>query len=91
MHEDGDVRVVLVAAPGVNGEGDIAYVEKYLADAGYDFEVLYDETGIVSTKYGISGYPTTFALQKDGNFLGYMPGYMPDDVVDEVVSQLTQN
>lgn len=91
VHEDGDVRVVLVAAPGANGEGDIAYVEKYLADAGYDFEVLYDETGIVSTKYGISGYPTTFALQKDGNFLGYMPGYMPDDVVDEVVSQLTQN
>ena len=91
VHEDGDVRVVLVAAPGANGEGDAAYVEKYLADAGYDFEVLYDDTGTVSTMYGISGYPTTFALQKDGNFLGYMPGYMPDDVVDEVVAQLTQN
>ncbi|MBQ1438767.1 MAG: hypothetical protein IIZ10_03685, partial [Solobacterium sp.] len=83
--------VVLIALPGFNGEGDIAYVEKYMSDAGYDFEILYDESGMVSQMYGISGYPTTFALQKDGNFLGYMPGYMPDDVVDEVVTQLTKN
>lgn len=91
VKEKGDVRVVLIALPGFNGEGDTAYVEKYMSDAGYDFEILYDETGMVSQMYGISGYPTTFALQKDGNFLGYMPGYMPDDVVDEVVTQLTQN
>ena len=90
VHESGKVRVVLIAAPGANGEGDIPYVEKYMSDAGYDFEILYDETGQVSRTYGISGYPTTFALQKDGNFLGYMPGYMPDDVVDEVVEQLAQ-
>lgn len=91
VHEDGKVRVVLIAAPGANGEGDIPYIEKYMSDAGYDFEILYDETGQVSRTYGISGYPTTFALQKDGNFLGYMPGYMPEDVVDEVVDQLTKN
>ena len=91
IHEKGDVRVVLIAQPGANGEGDPAYVEKFMSDAGYTMEILYDETGEVSMKYGISGYPTTFALQKDGNFLGYMPGYMPDDVADEVVDQLTKS
>ncbi len=91
IHEQGDVKVLLIAAPGANGEGSIEYIEKYMKDAGYTMEILYDETGEVSLKYGISGYPTTFALQKDGNFLGYMPGYMPDDVTDDVVAQLTDN
>ena len=41
-------------------------------------------------KYGVTGYPTTFALKKDGNFLGYMPGYMTEDVMNDVIHQLTE-
>ncbi len=89
IHDDGRVEVILIAAPGANGEGDIEYVEQFMKDGGYSMKVLYDMDGAVSVMYGISGYPTTFALQKDGNFLGYSPGYMPEDVLKDVVEQLT--
>ena len=87
--DEGSVEVLLIAAPHLNNEGDIAYVEKYMQDAGYHMTILYDETYDVTRTYGISGYPTTFALKKDGMFLGYMPGYMPDDLLAEVITELT--
>lgn len=88
--DNGEIEVVLIAAPHLNNEGDIAYVEQYMKDAGYHFTILYDENYDVTRSYGISGYPTTFAMNKDGSFLGYMPGYMPDEVLDQVVAQLTE-
>lgn len=87
--DEGSVEVVLIAAPHLNNEGDIAFVEQYMSDAGYHFTILYDETYDVTRTYGISGYPTTFAMKKDGSFLGYMPGYMSDDVLEQVVAELT--
>ena len=89
IHENGDVDVILIAAPGYNNEGDIEYVEQYMAERGYTMQILYDTDQSVTGKYGVTGYPTTFALKKDGNFLGYMPGYMAEDVMEEVVQELT--
>lgn len=76
-----DVKVLLIAAPGINGEGDIPYVEQYMKDKGYDMEILYDEDGRITSMYGISGYPTTYIMKPDGNFLGYMPGYMEKEMM----------
>ena len=90
IHDEGRVQVVLIAAPGFNGEGDIDYVEQYMKEAGYSLPILYDSDFQVSGMYGISSYPTTFIIKSDGNFLGYMPGYMPDEMLDEVIAEVTQ-
>ncbi|MBQ9327448.1 MAG: redoxin domain-containing protein [Solobacterium sp.] len=89
VSDEGKVKVLLIAAPGYNGEGSMEDVERIMAEEGYDMEILYDETFEVTTKYGITGYPTTFVLQRDGNFLGYMPGYMTEEILDEVVQEIT--
>lgn len=88
--DEGDVQVILIAAPGLNGEGTAEQVEQTMKDNGYSFLILYDEQYTVTRTYGISGYPTTFAMKDDGSFLGYMPGYMSADILKEVVSQLTE-
>ena len=81
-----DVQVLLVAAPGVNGEGTIEDVEKWMQDNGYSMPVLYDETIEVTQMFGISGYPTSFFICPDGTFLGYVPGYVDDDTLGRIVA-----
>lgn len=79
IHETrSDVKVILVALPGQMGEGDISYVEDYMSKRGYTMPIVYDKDGRVSREYGVSGYPTTFIMKKDGNFLGYIPGYITE-------------
>ncbi len=88
--ERSDVKILLIAAPGFNGEGDIEYVEKYMADLGYTMEILYDTDYRVSYMYGIQGYPTTFIMKRDGDFLGYIPGYAEPDSLDALIDQAVQ-
>ena len=80
-----DVKVILIATPNVGGEGDIEYVENYLKDGGYSLTVLYDSSLKVTQQYGVSGYPTTFIIKPDGDFLGYIPGYFPEENLIEAI------
>jgi len=86
-----DVKIILVAAPGVNGEGDAAYVEEYLAEAGYSFTVVYDTELAATYAYGVSGYPTTYIVKKDGSYLGYLGGYADEETLLEVIAQADEN
>lgn len=88
---DPDVVVLLVDMPNVSGEGDQDYVMKYMADAGYSMTVLFDTTGSVHSMYGVSGFPTTYVIQPDGNFLGYMPGYMQPSVLEQALWDAKNN
>ena len=84
---DKDVEVLLVAAPGINGEGTVSDVERWMKENGYTMPVVYDNTLEVTNKYQISGYPTTFIFKEDGNFLGYIPGYLEHDALMEVLEK----
>ena len=80
-----DVKVILIATPNIGDEGDIEYVESYLKDKGYSLTVLYDTTLGVTQQFGVTGYPTTFIIKPDGNFLGYIPGYFPEENLIEAI------
>ena len=73
-----DVDILLVAAPGANGEGTVEDVEKYMADKGYTMQIVYDTSLKVTGMYGIQGYPTTYIIKPSGEFFGYVPGYVED-------------
>ena len=74
-----DVQVLMIAAPGLNGEGSIQYVEEYMKNRGYNFTILYDTTLEATDTYHISGYPTTYIVRPSGDFLGYVPGYVSEE------------
>ena len=80
-----DVQVLMVVTPGIGNEGDIEYIQKYLKDQGCSFRLLIDSSLEVTRNYGVSGYPTTFFIQPDGQYYGYMPGYMPEEDFLEVI------
>jgi thioredoxin-related protein len=66
-------------------EDGISHIQKYLKDQGYSFRLLIDSSLEVTRNYGVSGYPTTFFIQPDGQYYGYMPGYMPEEDFLEVI------
>ena len=89
-----DVQVLLVAAPNYGNEKDIDYIEEYMSSRGYTMKILYDTTLKVTMDYGVEGYPMTYIVKPDGNFLGYVPGYADQldlehyiDIAQEEVSE----
>lgn len=80
-----DVKILMIAAPNYGDEKDQTYIEDYLSSKGYTMEVLYDTDLEVTMHYGISGYPTTYIVQPDGNFLGYVPGYADQEALEHYI------
>ena len=50
-----------------------------------------DTSGEMFTQYGISAFPTTFMIDKDGNVYGYVPGQMTEDIMRSIIDQTLEN
>ena len=46
-----------------------------------------DTTGEIFSSYGISSYPTTFMIDRDGNVFGYVSGMLSQDVMESIIKQ----
>ncbi len=62
----------------------------FLEEHKYTFPTVFDETGELFSSYGISAFPTTFIIDKQGNVLGYVPGMMTRDIMENVIKQALQ-
>ncbi|MGL5755882.1 MAG: cytochrome c biogenesis protein CcdA [Paraclostridium sp.] len=74
-----DVVILGLASPNVGQEGDANHVKDFLKEEGYTFPVLLDEGGSLIYQYGISSFPSTFIIDKDGYITQYVPGGMNKD------------
>ncbi len=89
----GDVIILGVAAPKSDDnpfnqeDKDIAGITEFLEEGGYTYPVLMDTTGQVLADYGISAFPTTFMIDKDGNLFGYLTGTMTREIMDSIIEQ----
>ncbi len=63
---------------GIAADEDRTAVERFLERRPLSFEVLLDPGGEVGTRYGITGYPETFVVDREGRFqvkfIGPLPG-----------------
>lgn len=86
--EGEEALIVLgVAAPGQWQEQDEEGVKAFLEDKGYTYPVLMDSSGNTFLQYGVSSYPTTFMIDRDGNVFGYVPGMLSFDMMESIVKQ----
>ena len=70
-----------------NQDGTIEEVTQFLSDNGYTYPVVMDTTGEIFSSYGISAFPTTFMIDKDGNVYGYVSGQLSEDVMRNIIEQ----
>ena len=75
-------------ADGVNDTKE--NVEKFLSETGYTFPVYYDLDLNAGRVYGITGFPTTILVTKDGFLLGYVPGAMNEATLYECIGILVE-
>lgn len=64
---------------GVAGDDDDARVRQFVAERSPAFQVLLDPGGTVGTQYGITGYPETFIVDRDGKLVAKFVGPLPSD------------
>lgn len=68
-------------------EGTEDEIRAFIDENGYTYPTVMDETGKISSVYGITAFPTTFMIDKDGNVYGYVMSALPYDVMESIVQQ----
>ena len=86
---EGDNAVIIlgVAAPGLCQEKDEAGIKAFLDENGYTYPTLMDTTGDLFSEYGISSFPTTFMIDREGNVFGYVSGALNEDMMKNIIEQ----
>lgn len=87
-----DVVVLGVANPKTdknpnNSDVSEKEVKEFLEENSYTYPVAMDTTGDIFSQYGITSFPTTFMIDKDGNVFGYASGTLTRSVMDDIVKQ----
>ena len=82
-----DVIILGIASPEVGQESSAEDIAAFLSENNYTYPVVMDTDGIMSYYYGISAYPTTFMIDKDGNVYGYVPGQITKDIMQSIIEQ----
>jgi peroxiredoxin len=62
---------------GVAGDEDVQAVKNFLAKSPVQFEALLDPNGAIGTQYGITGYPETFFVDRQGRLQDKIIGPLP--------------
>ncbi len=83
----GEVAVLGVAGPNQGREGSAEDIKAFLSEKGYTYPVLLDEGGEAFYQYGISAFPTTFMIDKEGNVFGLVTGEISREIMDDIVRQ----
>ena len=71
-----DKGLVILA---VAGDEDPQAVRDFLATKPVSFEVLFDPDGVIGTRYGITGYPETFFVDRQGLLRDKIIGPLPHE------------
>lgn len=63
----------------------------FLEENGYTFPTVFDETGEIFYQYAISSFPTTFMIDKEGNFYGYIAGKLTKDIMVSIIEETKES
>lgn len=85
--EAAEVIILGVAGPGLGQEGSADVVAAFMEENGYTYPVLMDESGKMFSEYGISAFPTTFMIDKEGEVFGYVTGQITEDIMRSIIEQ----
>ena len=86
--EGEDALVVLgIAAPLMGQETSEEEIVRFLEENGYTYPVVMDTTGEIFMSYGITAFPTTFMIDREGNVFGYAAGQLNEELMTSIIRQ----
>lgn len=67
-----------------------ANAKAYVEEKGFDFDLFFDTDGSAADAYGVSSYPTTVLIDKDGNYIAKQSGMLTKDVLEQGIKMITE-
>ncbi|MBQ8311568.1 MAG: TlpA family protein disulfide reductase [Clostridia bacterium] len=84
-----EVQFLMVnATDGV--EETVESAKKYVADEGYAFDIFFDTAFDAINAYGISGFPTTFFIDANGDVVTYRKGMINYETLVSGIGMITE-
>ncbi len=80
-----DVVILGVASPNLGREGSEDHIKEFLEKNNYTFPVVLDENASMVYGYGISAFPSTFIINKEGYITRYIPGAMNKETMKSLI------
>lgn len=82
-----DVIILGIASPDYGREGSAEDITAFLEENTYTYPTVMDTDGLMSYAYGVSAYPTTFMIDKEGNVFGYVSGQITKEIMQSIIEQ----
>lgn len=84
-----DVQFLMVnVTDGVNETVEKA--KAYVETEGFSFDIFFDVKMEAVGRYGVTGYPTTFFIDKDGNAVAMQSGMLKLDILEKGIAMITK-
>jgi peroxiredoxin len=83
LEKDGKTVILEVDS----GEGN-KVVKDYLTANHIDMTVLLDSDSTITQEYGVTGFPTTFFINRDQSVYTYIPGLTDKETITKIINQM---
>ncbi len=87
--ENPDIQFLMVNATGTNGE-TVDSAKAFIEQEKYEFPVFFDTQHDALKTYGISSYPQTIFIDKDGNIVSHRVGMLTKEVLEQEIAKITE-
>lgn len=83
-YNEGDLIILSIAHPNDGQEVSESEIAERMKNWGYSYPVLFDSEDTVFYRYYVSAFPTSFVIDKEGKFLGYIQGAISEEYLEEI-------
>ena len=82
-----DVQFLMVNATGTRGE-TVESAKAFIEQEKYEFPIFFDTQHDALRTYGVSSYPQTIFIDKDGNIVSRRVGMLTKDVLEQNIEMI---
>ncbi len=83
-YNEKDLIILSIAHPNDGQDGSEAEIAERMKNWGYSYPVLFDSDDTVFYHYYVSAFPTSFIIDREGKFLGYIQGTISEEYLQEI-------
>ena len=85
--ENPDVQFFMVNATGTNGE-TVDSAKEYIEQEKFEFPIFFDTRHDALKTYGVSSFPQTIFIDKDGNIVSHRIGMLTKDALEKEIEKI---
>ncbi|MFP4698525.1 MAG: TlpA family protein disulfide reductase, partial [Eubacteriales bacterium] len=80
-----DIEIIAVNVQSISKEKSVDYVLDWLDERDITFKNVFDMDGSIANAYHVTGYPTTYIVNREGDVVSYIPGKIDDNMMEQVL------